>query len=132
MALRKFKKLMVPLSVLFIAAMLVPIFLKIGESIRAGKNIQQNNEVIAEVNGHKIHRLDLERGVAGVKNKIMQIKSMKEKPTWYLMIRSSFIRQKMMKKQLRLSRGSIGKNFKKMKTGRKGFRYSPHFERIRR
>ena len=77
MALRKFKKLMVPLSVLFIAAMLVPIFLKIGESIRAGKNIQQNNEVIAEVNGHKIHRLDLERGVAGVKNKIMQIKSMK-------------------------------------------------------
>ena len=37
MALRKFKKLMVPLSVLFIAAMLIPIFLKIGESIRAGK-----------------------------------------------------------------------------------------------
>ncbi|MCP1223611.1 peptidylprolyl isomerase [Sebaldella sp. S0638] len=77
MALRKFKKLMVPLSVLFIAAMLVPIFLKIGESIRAGKNIQKNNEVIAEVNGHKIYRLDLERGVLGVKNKVMQIKSMK-------------------------------------------------------
>jgi hypothetical protein len=77
MALRKFKKLMVPLSVLFIAAMLVPIFLKIGESIRAGKNIQKNNEVIAEVNGHKIYRLDLERGVAGVNSRVAQIKSMK-------------------------------------------------------
>ena len=77
MALRKFKKLMVPLSVLFIVAMIVPIFMQIGERIRAGKEIQNNNEVIAEVNGHKIYRLDLERGVAGVKNRVAQIKSMK-------------------------------------------------------
>ena len=39
------------------------------------------------------------------------------KPIWFLMIRSSFIRQKMMKKQLKLSRSSTGKNFKKTKTG---------------
>ena len=43
------------------------------------------------------------------------------KPIWFLMIRSSFIRQKMMKKQLKLSRSSIGKNFqKKRKPGRRG------------
>lgn len=77
MALRKFRKLMVPLSVLFIAATIIPIFIKIGTSIRDSKNLKNNNEVIAEINGHKIHRLDFERGVEGVKQKISQIKAMK-------------------------------------------------------
>lgn len=77
MALRKFKKLMVPLSVLFIVAMIIPVFLKIGTSIRDSKNIKNNNEVIAEINGHKIYRLDFERGVESVKQKINQIKGMK-------------------------------------------------------
>ena len=77
MALRKFKKLMVPLSVIFIAMTLIPIFVETISRLNDRKKLDNVNEVIAEVNGHKIHKIDYEREVEAIKQNIGQVKAMK-------------------------------------------------------
>ena len=77
MALRKFKKAMVPLSVLFIIAMLIPLLIG-GRGLFSGK--AENNggkKVIAEVNGYKIYNYDFESQLQGMSQQIDQMKEMK-------------------------------------------------------
>ena len=77
MALRKFKKAMVPLSVLFIIAMLIPLLIG-GRGLFSGKT--ENNggkKVIAEVNGYKIYNYDFESQLQGMSQQIDQMKEMK-------------------------------------------------------
>lgn len=77
MALRKFKKAMVPLSVLFIVAMLIPLLIG-GRGLFSGK--ADNNggkKVIAEVNGYKIYNYDFESQLQGMSQQIEQMKEMK-------------------------------------------------------
>ena len=78
MALRKFKKAMVPLSVLFIIAMLIPLLISGAKGLFGEKAENKNSKkVIAEVNGYKIYNFDFELEMQQMNQQIEQMKAMK-------------------------------------------------------
>ncbi len=78
MALRKFKKMMVPLSVLFIIAMLIPLLIGGFKGMFGEKPENKNSKkVIAEVNGYKIYNFDFELEMQQMNQQVEQMKAMK-------------------------------------------------------
>ena len=75
MALRKFKKMMVPLSILFIIAMAVPVVMQLVGYMSAKK--QGGKQVIAEVEGNKIYEVDFIVELNNLNEQISQIDKMK-------------------------------------------------------